>query len=225
MTVTPGFVLDLDGTLLDSVYQHVIAWQRAFADAGLEVELWRVHRRVGMSGARVASRVAAETGHQLSESEQEKIEELHTRYYAEARDAVAALPGARNLLHSLTEAQAPWIIATSGLPEEAQPALAKLDLDQEAPLITSTEVSAGKPEPSLFTAAARRLGIEPRECLVVGDAVWDVLAARRAHMLSVGLLTGGIARQELLQAGALRVYDNPADLCGHLDEVGVQFSQ
>jgi phosphoglycolate phosphatase-like HAD superfamily hydrolase len=134
MTSTPGFVFDFDGTLHDSVYQHVIAWQRAFVDIGLDVSLWRVHRRIGMSGSLVATRVAAETGHRLTDADTQKVEELHTRYYADSRDAVRPLPGARELLLALGEADVPWLIATSGAADEALPLLAKLDLGKQASL-------------------------------------------------------------------------------------------
>ena len=218
---TSGFVFDFDGTLHDSVYQHVIAWQRAFADIGLDVALWRVHRRVGMSGSLLAARVAAETGHQLTEADKEKVEDLHTRYYADNRDAVRPLPGARELLLALSEADIAWVIATSGAADEALPLLEQLELPDKPPIITSDEVSAAKPSPPLFVAAAGRLGVEAADCLVVGDTVWDILAARRSGMLGIGLLSGGIARADLLHAGALRIYADPADLHDHLDEVGV----
>ena len=222
MASSPAFIFDFDGTLHDSVYQHVIAWQRAFADLGLDVALWRVHQRIGMSGSLLATRVATESGHRFTEADTEKAAELHTRYYAERRDAVRPLPGARELLLALSEADVPWLIATSGAADEALPELEKLGLPREPSIITSNDVSSAKPGPPLFVAAAERLGVDGRDCLVVGDTVWDLVAARRARMLSIGLRSGGIAAAELLEAGALRVYADPADLHQHLDEVGVQ---
>ena len=218
---SPAFIFDLDGTLQDSVYQHVVAWQRAFADLGVDVALWRVHRRIGMSGSLLANRVASESGHELGKADTEKAAELHTRYYTDSADAVRPLPGARELLLALRGAGVPWLIATSGAADEALPQLQKLDLPEEPSIITSDDVSGAKPGPPLFVAAAERLGVDARHCLVVGDSVWDVVAARRAHMLSLGLLSGGIAAAELLEAGALRVYADPGDLLDHLDEVGV----
>lgn len=220
-TSQPSFVFDLDGTLLDSVYHHVIAWQRAFADIGLDVAMWRVHRRVGMSGSLLAARVARESGRQLRPSDEDRVTELHTQYYAEARDAVHPLPGARELLSALSAAEVGWVIATSGTSEEAAPALGKLSLDTEPRVVTSDDVDSAKPGPDLFLAGAQLLGTEPQDCLVVGDTIWDVLAARRAEMAAVGISAGGISEERLERAGALRVYADPADLHSSLDEFGV----
>jgi HAD superfamily hydrolase (TIGR01509 family) len=217
----PAFVFDLDGTLVDSVYQHVIAWQRAFADLGLDIPLWRVHKRIGMSGSLLAVRVAAESGAELSEPDREKVEELHTRYYRELSPAVRPLPGARDLLVALSRADLPWLVATSGLPDEAAPQLEKLRLPTEPRLVTSEDVSDAKPGPDLFLAGAERLGVAPGDCFVVGDAVWDLLAARRAGMLPIGLLSGGNDHGELQAAHALRVYADPADMLAGLDELGI----
>ena len=220
-TSTPAFVFDLDGTLLDSVYQHVRAWQRAYADIGIDVSLWRVHRRIGMSGSVLAKRVAEEAGRTLSEQEADKAAQLHTRYYEESLDDVRPLPGARELLVGLQAAGVRWVVATSGGPSEALPQLAKLSLPEDPPLVCSDDVPTAKPAPEMLRAAATMVDTDPANCLMVGDTVWDLLAARRAGMLGVGLLSGGRALAELSTAQAHRVYLDPADLHEHLDELGV----
>ncbi|HLL07724.1 MAG TPA: HAD family hydrolase [Nocardioidaceae bacterium] len=218
----PAFVFDLDGTLLDGVYQHVIAWQRAYAEIDLDVSLWRVHRRIGMSGQLLAQRVAQESGRRLSDDEAAKTAARHSHYYSELLDSVHPLPGARDLLTALTSAGVSWVVATSGGADEALPQLAKLSLPDDPLLVCSDDVSNAKPAPELLLAAARKASVEPTDCLVIGDTVWDLLAARRAEMVGVGLLSGGRSVTELQAAQAHRVYRDPADLREHLDELGVE---
>ncbi|HZS34120.1 MAG TPA: HAD-IA family hydrolase, partial [Methylomirabilota bacterium] len=136
--------------------------------------------------------------------------------------AVRPLPGARELLARLSETGVPWAIATSGRHESAAPALALLDVPPRVPIVTRDQVAHAKPDPDLFVEAAARLGVGVSESVVVGDSVWDLLAARRARALGVGLLSGGYGQDELERAGAYRVYEDPADLLRHLDEVGVR---
>lgn len=217
----PAFVFDLDGTLLDSVYQHVTAWQRAFAAIDVDLSVWRIHKRIGMSGSLLAKRVSHESGRELTQEQQDKVVALHTEYFTESVDRVQPLPGARDLLVALSEADVPWIIATSGQADEAESHLAKLDLPEEPPWISSAEVASAKPDPEILAAAAEQLGVDPPECIVVGDAVWDLLAARRAQMLGVGLMCGGYSQQELIEAHAFRVFMDPADLHASLDQIGV----
>ncbi|MDP9444700.1 MAG: HAD family hydrolase [Actinomycetota bacterium] len=218
---TPAFIFDLDGTLLDSVYQHVTAWQRAFAAVGVDLSIWRIHKRIGMSGSLLAKRVSRESGTTLTPAQEKKVEELHTEYFKESVDWVQPLPGSRELLTALTDAGVPWIIATSGAKDEAESHLAKLQLPEDPRWISSADVSAAKPDPEIFVAAADRLGVGPEHCIAVGDAIWDLLAANRARMLAVGLMCGGYSREELMGAHAFRVFLDPADLHGSLDEIGV----
>jgi HAD superfamily hydrolase (TIGR01509 family) len=132
------------------------------------------------------------------------------------------LPGAQQLLSTLTQAHVPWAIATSGKGEFARKTLRVLEIDSEVPVITRDQVQHAKPDPDLFLAAAERLEIDIEKSIVVGDSVWDLLAARRARALGVGLLSGGYGEEELGRAGAYRVYQDPLDLLRHLDEVGVR---
>jgi len=219
---SPAFLFDLDGTLVDSVYQHVLAWRDALEGAGIELSVWRIHRRIGMSGGLFLNALLRETGRRMSEEETARVQRIHKESFARQVKGVRPLPGARELLTYLTKARVPWAIATSGRLESAQPLLDSLGVPAGVPVVTRDQVEHAKPDPDLFLAAAGRLGVPVEESIVVGDSVWDLLAARRAHALGVGLLSGGYGEDELQQAGAYRVYQDPADLLKHLDEVGVR---
>ena len=216
-----AFLLDLDGTLVDSVYQHVLAWQEALQTEGISLSVWRIHRRIGMSGGLLTNMLLRETGLDIDPARMERLRQLHAGAYARHAPAVCTLPGACGLLSYLTRAQIPWAIATSGRKETAQPVLEKLSPHiRGVPIVTREQVRHGKPDPDLFVAAAQRLGVDIRSATVVGDSIWDMLAARRAHALGIGLLSGGYGEDELERAGAYRVYQDPADLLKHIDEVG-----
>lgn len=224
-TPSPAFLFDLDGTLVDSVYQHVLAWREALEEAGIELSVWRIHRRVGMSGGLFANALLRETGQKVSAQEAAHLQRLHAEAYLRQVKQVRPLPGAPELLRYLSDADVPWAIATSGRMETAKPALEILGVDANAPVITRDQVHRAKPDPDLFLAAAQRLGVEISDSIVVGDSVWDLLAARRARALGVGLLSGGYGQDELERAGAYRVYQDPTDLLQHLDEVGVRLAR
>jgi HAD superfamily hydrolase (TIGR01509 family) len=217
-----AFVFDLDGTLVDSVYQHVLAWREALEEAGIELAVWRIHRRIGMSGGLFVHALLRETGHQVTAEEAARLQQLHAAAYARQVAQVRPLPGARELLAYLSQVGVPWAIATSGRMESARPALNVLGIGSDVPVITRDQVQHAKPDPDLFLAAAERLGVAISASVVVGDSVWDLLAARRARALGVGLLSGGYGQDELERAGAYRVYQDPADLLRHLDEVGIR---
>ncbi len=218
----PAFLFDLDGTLIDSVYQNVIAWRHALARLDIDLSVWRIHRRIGMSGGLFVSALLRETGRSLSDDEIELLQQDHAAQYLAQVDSVQPLPGARELLATLTGLGVPWAIATSGRRITAQKALAMLDLPADAAMVTRDMVRHAKPDPDLFLAAAALIGVQPRQAWVVGDSVWDLLAARRAGALSVGLLSGGYGREELERAGAYRVYADPAELLARADELGVR---
>jgi HAD superfamily hydrolase (TIGR01509 family) len=221
MRVGPHFLFDLDGTLVDSVYQHVLAWKRALDAEGIELSVWRVHRKIGMSGGLFTHQLLRETGLAIDAGLVERLRERHALgYLNEVRD-VRALPGARELLSSLSAAGIPWAIATSGRMQTAAPNLALLGVDpQRTPVVTRDQVEYAKPDPDLFLAASERLGLPIERAIVVGDSIWDMLAATRCHALGVGLLSGGYGSDELREAGAIRVYEDPAHLLAHLDEIG-----
>ena len=216
-----AFIFDLDGTLVDSVYQHVLAWREALEAEGIELSVWRIHRKIGMSGGLFTNMLLRETGQDFSADRIARLRQLHAHAYNRLSAQVRPLPGAHALLSTLTEAEIPWAIATSGRMETAGPVLDRLGIDlSRTPVVTRDEVRFAKPDPDLFLTAAERLGVDIGAASVVGDAVWDMLAARRARSLGIGLLSGGYGMEELERAGAYRVYEDPADLLRHLDEVG-----
>jgi len=217
-----AFLFDLDGTLIDSVYHHVLAWREALEVAGIELSVWRIHRRIGMSGGLFMHALFRETGHKVAPAEAAELVRLHKEAYLRRAAQVRPLPGAQELLAYLSQERVPWAIATSGRLETAQSALDSLGLKRHAPVVTRDQVARAKPDPDLFLAAAERLGVPITDAVVVGDSVWDLLAARRCRALGVGLLSGGYGQDELERAGAYRVYQDPADLLRHLDEVGVR---
>jgi len=216
-----AFLFDLDGTLVDSVYQHVLAWREALETEGIDLSVWRVHRKIGMSGGLLTNILLRETQVDIDPACVERLQRLHAEAYKRNLANVRPLPGATALLTALTNAQIPWAIATSGRLETAAPVLEKLGVDlSRTPVITRDQVKFAKPEPDLFIAAAERLDVPIETASVVGDSVWDMLAATRARALGIGLLSGGYGLEELERAGAYRVYEDPADLLKHLDEVG-----
>jgi len=222
MASGPAFLFDLDGTLVDSVYQHVLAWREALESGGIKLSVWRIHRRIGMSGGLFINALLRETGGEVSPEQVKRIQRVHAEAYARLVSQVRPLPGARELLTHLTKVGVPWAIATSGRLESARPNIAMLDVPAGVPVVTRDQVEHAKPDPDLFLAAAERLGVQIGDSVVVGDSVWDLLAARRARALAVGLLSGGYGEEELERAGAYRVYQDPADLLRHVDEVGVR---
>jgi HAD superfamily hydrolase (TIGR01509 family) len=217
-----AFLFDLDGTLVDSVYHHVLAWQQALARDGISLSVWRIHRKIGMSGGLLANAMLRETGRAVTPEDAARLRALHAETYGAMVDQVRPLPGAVELLRALTDAVVPWAIATSGYAESSAPVIALLDVPDDVPIVTRDQVQHAKPDPDLFLAAAERLGVDIADSVVVGDSVWDLLAARRARALGIGLLSGGYGQDELERAGAYRVYQDPDDLLRHLDEVGVR---
>ncbi len=222
MTDRPAFLFDLDGTLVDSVYQHVLAWREALEAVGFELSVWRIHRRIGMSGGLFLNALARETGRQLTAADVARVQQTHAAAFLRQVAQVRPLPGARELLAYLTRTGVPWAIATSGRRESAQPMIEMLGIAPDVPVVTRDQVEHAKPDPDLFLAAAERLGVAVETAIVVGDSVWDLLAARRARALGVGLLSGGYGQDELERAGAYRVYEDAADLLLHIDELGVR---
>jgi HAD superfamily hydrolase (TIGR01549 family) len=216
-----AFLFDLDGTLVDSVYQHVLAWHEALEQEGIELSIWRIHRKIGMSGGLFTNMLLRETGLDLDPARIERLRRLHAESYKRRAADIHPLPGARALLAWLSESGVPWAIATSGRMETARAPLESLGVDfARDVVITRDQVRYAKPNPDLFLAAAEKLGCGIETASVVGDSIWDMLASRRARALGIGVLSGGYGREELERAGAYRVYDDPADLLHHIDEVG-----
>jgi HAD superfamily hydrolase (TIGR01509 family) len=217
-----GLLFDVDGTLVDSVYQHVLAWHEALMEEHIDLSVWRIHRKIGMSGGLFLDALRRETQTEISAELAARLQRRHAEGFIARMDQVRPLPGARELLARLTDLEVPWAMATSGRRETAQYTTAMLDVPPDVPVVTRDDVARAKPDPDLFLAAAQRLDVPADQCFVVGDSIWDLLAATRARALGIGLLTGGYGREELEQAGAYRVYEDPADLLDHLDEIGVR---
>jgi HAD superfamily hydrolase (TIGR01509 family) len=216
-----AFLFDLDGTLVDSVYQHVLAWHEALEAEGIPLSIWRIHRKIGMSGGLFTNMLFREIGLSIEPERIERLRRLHKEAYNRRSAEIQPLPGARELLSYLTDVGTPWAIATSGRMETARPVLENLGVDlAKTPVVTRDQVKYAKPDPDLFLAAAARLNAPIENSAVVGDSVWDLLAARRARALGIGVLSGGYGEAELERAGAYRVYEDPADLLKHIDEVG-----
>ena len=221
MRIEPVFLFDLDGTLVDSVYQHVLAWKEALDSEGIDLSVWRIHRKIGMSGGLFTNQLLRETGLDISVDRVDRLRRTHAAAYRRHGAGVRPLPGARELLAWLSDAGVPWAIATSGRMETAAVNLAALGVDPDrTPVVTRDQVKYAKPDPDLFLAAAARIGQPIETAVVVGDSIWDMLAATRCRALGVGLLSGGYGSDELRQSGAIRVYEDPADLLIHIDEVG-----
>ena len=172
----------------------------------------------------MAAALQRETGRPVSTAEAQRLQDLHSKFYLKHVNEIRPLPGAIDLLALLTKQKVPWTIATSSSLERAKHALKLLRVGKNIPVVTRDDVRRGKPDPDLFLKAARNLHVPIGDCVVVGDSVWDLLGARRAKALGVGLLSGGYGEDELVTAGAYRVYQDPAELLRHLDEVGVRIT-
>ena len=216
-----AMIFDLDGTLIDSTYVYVLSWQLAFAEVGMPIEGWRLHRRMGMSGGLFVRAVVRELGRNISEQELQVVQQRRDELYNQFLPKPRPLPGAVELLRYLREVGVLHGIATSNHYPHINPALEILGITPETVIVERTQVTRAKPEPDLFLECQSQLGVRAEECYVVGDAVWDLLAARRARMLGIGLLSGGYGEDELIKAGAFRVYRDTADLHNWLDELGV----
>jgi len=215
-----AFLFDLDGTLVDSVYNHVRAWHLALREEGIDLSVWRIHRKIGMSGGLFVNQLKRELGIELDEATIQRLRARHAEKFLALSGEVVPLPGAAELLQALSDLGLPWAIATSGRMETASANLKSLGVDRErAVVVTRDQVNYAKPDPDLFVEAARRLGAGTRDSYVIGDSIWDMIAAARCGALGIGLLSGGYGQEELERAGALRVYDDPADMLIHLDEL------
>jgi HAD superfamily hydrolase (TIGR01509 family) len=220
MTTATAFLFDLDGTLVDSVYNHVRAWHLALREEGIELSVWRIHRKIGLSGGLFTAQLQREIGRPVDAATSKRLRDRHAELFRELSKDVPPLPGAVDLLRTLTELELPWAIATSGRMQTAETNLRSLGVDPDsATVVTRDMVRYAKPDPDLFVEAARRLGRTPQGSYVIGDSIWDMIAAARCGALGIGLLSGGYGQEELERAGALRVYADPADMLLHLDEI------
>lgn len=220
-TELPAVLFDLDGTLIDSVYQHVQAWYETLRDAGITLPSWKIHRRVGMSGKSFLREMLREIAPRRRGLSLTGLENGHDKKFGRMIPTLKALPGANELLQHLHRSGIRIAIATTGNRKQTLLLLRKLRVPSGTPIVTGDDVEHAKPSPDIFIAAAQSLKVPIHDCIVVGDSVWDVLAAGRKGALGVGLLSGGYGPEELERAGAFRVYCDPADMLLHLEQLGL----
>jgi len=217
----PAVLFDLDGTLIDTAYRHVTAWEAALRESGIVIPEWKIHRRIGMSGGSLVRQLVREHDIRKSKNQLEKLEQRHDFFFRKSAASVSALPGAEALLRHLSHTGVEWAIATTGGRDQTAKLLQKLRVPAKSVVVTGDDVAKAKPSPDVFVAAADRLGVPIENCVVVGDSIWDMLAAGRRRALSVGLLSGGYSQAELEEAGAFRVYTDPADMLEHIEDIGL----
>jgi len=215
-----ALIFDLDGTLIDTVYVHVLAWQQALAEAGIDRPAWHIHRRIGMGVSLFVRIMGREVGREMTPPEIAALRQRWRELYARLAPEPRPLPGAAELLRLLRDAGVPHAIATGSQRPEINPSLEVLGVGSETLVLEGKEGFRGKPEPDLFLACQQRLGLPVEACCVVGDGVHDLLAARRAGIQGIGLLTGGQREDELFRAGAFRVYRDPGEFQDALEELG-----
>jgi HAD superfamily hydrolase (TIGR01509 family) len=215
---TPAVLFDVDGTLVDSNYLHVHAWYRAFSDTGVDVEAGRIHRSIGMDGAMLVASLADGT----DDDTRSRLKDLHSRYYKEMAPLLRRLPGAQELLEAVEKLGLQVVLATSAPEDELAILRAVLARDDLVSAVTSSQdVDTAKPQPDIVQFALERAGVDARDAVFVGDAVWDVEACERAGVPTIAVLSGGVSRGELEKAGAQAVFENPTDLCTHLDGTAI----
>ena len=216
--VTSAVLFDIDGTLVDSNYLHVHAWYRAFDEVGQPVEAWRIHRSIGMDGSTLVGTLAPDTDDDV----RARLKDLHSRYYDELAPYLSPLPGARELIEAVHKLDIQVVLATSAPENELKLLRKVLDCDHLVAAVTSSEdVDTAKPRPDIINVALQRAKVSPQHAVFVGDTVWDVEACTRAGVDSIAVLSGGVSRGELEKAGAQRVFENPVDLCQHLDDTAI----
>ncbi len=211
-------LLDVDGTLVDSVYQHALTWQRALARHGYEVPAWRCHRHIGMGGDQIVTALA---GEQAEHEHGDELRELEGELFEQVLDEVETLPGATELVEALAERGHEVVLASSAGAEQAESHIDKLGIRELiSDYTTSADVEATKPKPDLIKAALEKADTDAdgAEAVLVGDSTWDIEAAKRAGIETVGLLSGGFSESELREAGAIEVYPSPVELREALDD-------
>jgi len=217
----PAILFDLDGTLIDSVYEHVMAWAASLRSVGIVVPNWKIHRRIGMNGESMVRQLLRELEVHHRTVNVERLEEKHDAAFKKATGELRLLPGARELLRYLSQYGIRWAIATTGDRKQTRGSLRDLEISTPAVVITGDDVRRAKPSPDVFVLAAKHLHVPIENCIIVGDSPWDMLAAGRRRALGVGLLSGGYSKGELEESGAFRVYADPAEMLLHIEDLGL----
>ncbi|WAJ44926.1 HAD family hydrolase [Mycobacterium sp. Aquia_216] len=217
MTV-PAVLFDVDGTLVDSNYLHVYAWQRAFESEGISAAAWHIHRCIGMDGSKLVRTLSDDAPADV----QERLSDAHSRYYRQLSSLLAPLPGARELLRRVANLGLQVVLASSAPEDELEMLRKVLGCDDVIAAATSSrDVDTAKPEPGIVQVALDRAGVAPGDAVFVGDAVWDAHAAKAAGVPCIGVLSGGIADSELQAAGASPIFADPQDLLDHLESTRI----
>lgn len=202
-------LFDIDGTLVDSNYLHVEAWAHAFHDVGVDVDAWRIHRMIGLDSQKLLEEVLGDRTDELGD----RAKELNKQYYFDVVDRMRPFEGARAVIADLVERGVRVALATSAPDDELKILLKVLDVDD---LLTDTtsadDVETAKPEPDVVLAGMAKTKTAPADTILVGDTRWDVIAAKRAGVDCVGVLSGGVSEAELLDAGAIAVVRDVAEL-------------
>jgi HAD superfamily hydrolase (TIGR01549 family) len=211
-------IFDIDGTLVDTNYQHALAWYRAFRQEGIVMPIWRIHRAIGIGSDRVVKMLA---GEEVEAKLGETLRDAQGPLYKEMIDEVEPMQGAHELLRDLKRAEHPVILASSAEEEEAEHYIKLLNAQEFVDgYTTSADVKASKPDPDIVHAAMEKAGGGP--AVMIGDSTWDCQAATRAKLPSIGVLTGGFSEQELSEAGATVVFDSVEHLRDHLSATTLQ---
>jgi HAD superfamily hydrolase (TIGR01509 family) len=202
-------LFDIDGTLVDSNYLHIDTWDRAFTEAAHPVENWRIHRAIGMDSAELLKALLGDDPAGVGDG----AKELHGEYYTAEAARLRPFDGAAELLRALVARGIAVVLATSAPEDELKILLRVLDLKEgEVATTSSSDVGTAKPEPGIIQAALAKAGVTPERAVMVGDTIWDVIAAKRAGVATVGVRSGGVAEEELTGAGAIEVHDGPRAL-------------
>ncbi|UXA19472.1 HAD family hydrolase [Mycobacterium sp. SMC-4] len=217
-TKRPAVLFDVDGTLVDSNYLHVSAWLRAFHDEGIPADGWRIHRCIGMDGTTLVRTLSGAAGQDVLD----RLKDRHSEYYRQTVNLLAPLPGARDLLRRVAALGLQVVLATSAPEDELQILREVLDCDDVISEVTSSQdVEIAKPRPDIVQVALDRAGVGGQDAVFVGDAVWDCAAAARAGVASIAVLSGGVSRPELYEAGAMDVFEDAGDLLAKLDSTRI----
>ena len=215
---SPAVLFDIDGTLVDSNYLHVHAWARAFHDVGIAAEAWRIHRSIGMDGSALVKTLSGDADDEVKE----QLKDLHSRYYKELAPMLKVLPGGREILEQVASMGLQVVLATSAPDDELSILRDVLDRDNLVSEMTSSaDVDTAKPQPDIIEVALKRAGVTADRAVFIGDSVWDAEACRRAGVPSIGVLSGGVSRDELTAGGAQVVFEDARELVEHIDDTPI----